>query len=56
MAGDHHRLEIINILSDGSRSFAYYGAIIESCYLLSRHFDFVKFQFEKRSGNFLAHT
>lgn len=37
------------------RSFTSYCVIIESWYLLSRHFDFVKFQFEKRSGNFLAH-
>lgn len=42
-------LEIINILSDGSKSFAYYGAILESCSVLVHHFNFVKFQFVKRT-------
>lgn len=42
-------LEIINILSDGSKSFAYYEAILESCSVLVHHFKFVKFQFVKRT-------
>lgn len=51
-------LLVINILSDGSRTLASFGAILDSCIVafFNMFFSSISFHFIKRSGNPLAHT
>lgn len=48
-------LQIINILSAGSRSYASFGALLDSCFAFVHFFRSISFKFVKRSGNMLAH-
>lgn len=48
-------LQVINILSHGSPSLFYFGAITESCLAINSSFSSIVFHFVRRSDNVLAH-